>query len=493
MIPDIVIEKLNEAYIKVICSNQGIERELWVHFSFDVPNARFSPMYRKRLWNGKIYLYNSRNKQLYTGLFHSLVEFAETHKYTIQNNTDLNIEVNYSLEEAKGFIDTLNIPDLKPRDYQIRAFALAVRNKRGILVSPTASGKSLIAYLIARYYNCKTLIVVPTTSLVLQLKKDFASYGYEAEVHGVMAGVEKKTKCAITVSTWQSLYEQKEDFFNEYDLIIGDECHLFKAKSLISIMTKMKNTSYRFGMTGTLDGAEVNELVLTGLFGRIENIVETSKLIETGALSPLRIKILVLTHNAAAGKALYGGDYHQEMDYIVSSEARNKFIRNLAHSLAGNTLILFSYVDKHGKILYELIKEKRPQDTFFVAGEIAASLREEIREAVEKAEQSIIVASYGVFQLGINIKRLHNIIFASPSKSRIRVLQSIGRGLRRGKNKYECRLFDIADNLSHGQKKNFTLQHLAERVKMYNTEGFLYDFHEIQIKEKENGRNTLHL
>jgi len=477
---DITIEQMDESFVKVHC-DPSILRELSDRFTFEVPNAKFSPAYKKRYWDGKIRLLNSKTHLLYAGLVPDIESFAFEQEYMVDDKTKINRTVEFSLNEANEFIKTLNIP-YELREHQLRAFALAVRNKRCVLVSPTASGKSLIAYLITRYYNCKTLIVVPTISLVMQLNKDFVEYGFDGEIHSVMAGVQKHTDTDITLSTWQSIYEQPEEFFYDFDLIIGDEAHNFKSKSLVSIMSKMKNTPYRIGMTGTLDGAEVHELVLKGLFGKVENIVKTSTLIDAGSLAQLKIKILVLKHL----KKPTFQNYQEEIEYIVSSSARNRFIRNLAASLKGNTLILYAYVEKHGKVLHEMIEKKR-NNVHFVSGSVEGEIREDIRSIVEQSQDAIVVASYGVFSTGVNIKNLHNIIFASPTKSRIRTLQSIGRGLRVSDTKDKCTIFDIADDLSFKEKKNYTLNHMVERVKMYSGEGFPYEIHKIDIKEETNG------
>jgi len=478
---DITIDKLSNSYIRIVCEDH-ILHELSDRFTFEVPNAKFSPAFKSRHWDGKIRLLDARKHTLYAGLIHSVIDYANHHGYTIRNNTDLINTEQFSLIEAKEYTDTLGLP-FPPRDYQLRAFALAIRNRRCVLVSPTASGKSLIAYLITRYYNARTLIIVPTVSLVHQLASDFGQYNLPTTIgiHTVFGGQDKISDKQITISTWQSVYDLPEDYFESFEVVIGDEAHLFKAKSLISVMTKMQ-AQHRFGMTGTLDGTEVNGLVLQGLFGKIEHIVSTSELIEKGSLSDLNIKILILKHNNESCKQLVGKSYQEEIEYIISHEARNKFIRNLAVSIKGNTLILYAYVDKHGKILFELIKEKcKHNNIFFVSGDVEATVREDIRGIAETVDNAIIVASYGVFSTGINIKRLHNIIFASPTKSRVRTLQSIGRGLRLSEDKEGCKLYDIADDISYKNKKNFTLKHLIERVGMYNSEEFPYELHNIDL------------
>ena len=170
------------------------------------------------------------------------------------------------------------------------------------------------------------------------------------------------------------------------------------------------------------------------------------------------------------------------MDFLVSNEKRNKYIRNLATSLNGNTLCLFQYVEKHGKQLYETIRERATdKKVFYVYGGVEADEREKIREITEKSDNAIIVASYGTFSTGINIRNLHNIIFASPSKSRIRNLQSIGRGLRLKDNNSAATLYDIADDISYNGKENYTLQHFKERINIYNGEDFNYEIHNVEL------------
>ena len=480
MSSDIIIHKINESKIKIE-TNQGILREISERFTFDVPGAKFMPSYKSRHWDGKMRLIDSRNSTTFTGLHSAIEEFANERSYSYEAHEDLQCNDEISLTEANEFIKSLKLP-VVPHEHQIRAFTLAVRNKRSVLISPTASGKSLIAYMIARWYNVKTLIIVPTISLVAQLAKDFISYGYEDTIHQVVGGVEKETTGQITISTWQSMYNMPQEFFSDFEVVIGDEAHLFKAKSLTSIMGKMINTQYRFGMTGTLDGAQVHELVLLGLFGKVERIIQTSELIDSGKLASINIKIIVLKHPKQNAS---DRTYSEELEYIISNHARNKFITNLALSLKGNTLLLYTFVEKHGQILYDMILEKNDSthSCYFVSGGVDGDERENIRSLVEGSSDSITVGSFGTLSTGINIRNLHNIIFASPTKSRIRTLQSIGRGLRVSDTKVSCKLFDIADDISLKNKKNFTLNHLIERVRMYNEESFPYQMYTIKLKD----------
>lgn len=294
----------------------------------------------------------------------------------------------------------------------------------------------------------------------------------------------------LIISTWQSLYKLPKEYFEQFDFIIGDEAHLFKAQSLTTIMSSCTNARYRIGLTGTLDGTKTHKLVLEGLFGPVEQVTTTRKLIDSGKVADFEIKCLVLKHDDAICKEMKGKEYKDEIAYLVLNESRNKFIKNLALSLGTNTLILYQYVDKHGKILYDLIagaKNIKDRKVFFIHGGVDAEMREEVRRITEEEKDAIIVASYGTFSTGINIKNLHNIIFASPSKSRVRNLQSIGRGLRQSEGKDKATLYDIADDLRVGKHMNFTLRHFVERVKIYNDEKFDYKLYKIGLKNVSTG------
>jgi superfamily II DNA or RNA helicase len=480
----IKVSKLNEVYAYIHC-DKGEGMEISEHFTFMVPGYKFMPAYRNKIWDGKIRLYHSYNQTLYYGLIPYLKKFCDDRGYTFEVDRSVDADEDFSVEEAREFIKTLQMK-LDPRDYQVDAFVHAIRKRRAMMLSPTASGKSLIIYLVTRFLDGKTLIIVPTTSLVSQLEKDFYEYGYDSQkyVHPIMSGADKNTDKPVVISTWQSIYKQKKDWFDQFDVVIGDEAHQFKAKSLTTIMTNLDGCSYRYGFTGTLDGTQTHKLVLEGLFGQVEKVTTTKTLMDQGNLAEFKIKSLILKHTKENCKLVSKYKYQEEIDYLVSSQSRNKFITNLTLSLGGNTLLLFQYVDKHGKMLYNTICEKvdKNRKVFYVSGETKASVREDIRGIVESESNSIIVASFGTFSTGINIRNLHNVIFASPSKSKVRTLQSIGRGLRLGDNKEYATLYDIADDLTHGKKQNYTLQHFVERMKIYNEEKFDYKMYQIQLK-----------
>ena len=375
-----------------------------------------------------------------------------------------------------------------PRKYQVEGVYDALRHNRKLLISPTASGKSLMIYALVRYYvdkGQKILLVVPTTSLVEQMYKDFEDYGWDAEsfCHRIYSGKEKTNEYPVTITTWQSVFRLDRSFFTDYDVIIGDEAHLFKSKSLVSIMTKLEHAKYRFGFTGTLDGTQTHKWVLEGLFGPSYKVTKTDELMRQGHLSQLDIQCIILKHPPQKFDT-----YNDEIEYLISHEKRNNFIKNLTLDLKGNTLVLYSRVEAHGAVLYEKINNSKRSDrkVFFVHGGVDAEQRELIREITEQEKNAVIVASYGTFSTGINIKNLHNVIFASPSKSRVRNLQSIGRILRKSTNKVKATLYDISDDCTHNSRKNYTLNHFIERIKIYNEENFNYEIVTVQLKKDGN-------
>ena len=483
---NLVIKKKNEVFLE-IHAEPHVCHELSDHFTFEVPGAKFMPQYRSKYWDGKIRLFDSRKNQIYVGLLDKLVSFCKNYEYEYEflNNkyygTPFEVNEHISYEGVKDYVTSIS--KYKPRDYQIDGIYDALKHNRKLLIAPTASGKSLMIYGIVRYYVEKkqnTLIVVPTTSLVEQMYKDFADYGWDvgSYCHKIYAGKERETNSQVIITTWQSIYKLPRKYFERFSVVVGDEAHQFKSKSLISIMTKLGNAKYRYGFTGTLDGTQTHKWVLEGLFGPSYKIIRTDELMEKGYLANLDIKIVLLKHPPRRFE-----NFEEETQYIIKHQQRNNFIKNLTLDLKGNTLVLFNRVEDHGMPLYELINSStRNKKVFFIYGGVNVEDREEVRAIAEKENNAIIVASYGTFSTGINIKNLHNIVFASPSKSRIRNLQSIGRVLRKGDNKTKATLYDLADDISYKSRKNYTLNHMIERVKIYSEENFNYDIVNVTLK-----------
>ena len=492
----ISLKKINETSIYVE-TDRSIAQELSEFFSFYVPGYKFMPAYRNKVWDGKIRLFNVNNCELPYGLMTYVMNFALKRDYKFEAEPELTNIHRFEDDFIMSFIDSLDLP-FNVRDYQFEAVQKALTVNRAILLSPTGSGKSLIIYILMRFMldaqlkeDQKVLVIVPTTSLVEQMYSDFEEYAEKDEafdvrdeVHRIYSGKPKTNLTEnVVITTWQSVYKLPKTWFAQFGAVFGDEVHGFKSKSLTSIMNKCEVAPYRFGTTGTLDGTQTHKLVLEGLFGRVFNVTTTYDLMAADTLAQLKIQALVMKYPTDVRKGFGKKKYQEEIDYIVRNDKRNRFISRLAVDQKGNTLVLFQFVEKHGKVLYDIIKnmtdEKRK--VFFVSGETETSDREAIRRITEKQKDAIIVASLGTFSTGVNIRNLHNIIFASPSKSQIKVLQSIGRGLRKSDDGSRTTLYDLTDDITWKNRKNYAYIHGAERMKIYTREKFDVQLYEIDI------------
>lgn len=472
----IYIKKKNHAYLHVD-AEPSIRNELYEYFSFYIPNYKFMKPYKDKQWDGKIYLYNPAHRQLYCGLFTHLKKFADTDgrkykvvlledsKYGYPNDKGQDVD----LSILSDVILTSKGNSIDPHDYQIEAVKHALKEKRAMIISPTASGKSLIIYLLIRYFlkinnEKRILIIVPTTSLVEQMYSDFDDYsqkdkGFDSsivsriysgkdkndlerykvtrtdnshftfdgnervklsgskikykiakdlcegdEIEGLGISNVEKIYTKIVCSTWQSVYKMPEEWFSQFGMIVGDEAHNFKAKSLTTILTNLKECEYRYGTTGTLDDTTCHTWILEGLFGPIYSAITTKKLIDSNRISDLKINILLLKYKKQIREFASKLKYQDEMNFIVTNAKRNNFITNLALDQKGNTLVLFQYVEKHGKVLYELIKRKayKKRKIFFVSGETEVNDRESIRSITEKEKDIIeVILKFGDIEISV--------------------------------------------------------------------------------------------
>ena len=487
---DIEVESIDEVryYIK---TDKAIKQELRDYFSFMVPGAQYMPMFKKRIWDGKIRLFEMLSSTLPRGLKTYLQKFAEDRHYTISIKESSN-PLCVSKDQLLDFYKTLKVSvkkqavDMHP--HQSQAIDHALNNHRCVIISPTGSGKSLIIYVLLRYLQSvlksdrKILILVPTVGLVNQMDSDFfdyskadTSWSCKKYVHKISAGAEKMVDKQIIVSTWQSIYKLPKTWFDQFDAVIFDECHQAKAESINMIGQKLAKAWFRIGTTGTLDQAQAHRLGIEGILGPAVQFIQTKNLMNKGLLATLGIDCILLKYSEQEKQSLNKQRYPDELKWIVANEKRNEFIKNLALSTKGNTLILFNYVEIHGKPLHDVIQASRgDRPIYFISGKTEADTRERIRKVVDKESNAILVASFGTTSTGINIVNIDNIIFASPTKSIIRLLQSIGRGLRVSAKKKTLKVFDIVDDLCYKSYKNHVYRHFEERLKIYKKEKFDY-------------------
>lgn len=490
---DVHLEYINAVHCR-IRTEPGILMELCDRFTFFKENYKFDPKYKARVWDGKIRLINKLTGIVYTGLAKRIKKFCDENGYTFSFDDELTYD-NVSINEVRKHAESLNLPQwIEIRDYQIEAVAKCLRTRRRTLLSPTSSGKSFMIYLIATWYKQKTLIIVPTVGLVQQMRSDIESYGFKGTVDTSMGGLLKDNDipCDIMITTWQSLDNGKKkmpkEWFNQFKVVVGDEAHGAKAATLIKILSSMENTHYRFGTTGTLDNVELNRATIEGLFGPPYQTTTTRELIDQGHAADIKIKCIILKYpedvRQQFNKPIKNPDgttrkrtYEEEIDFLVNYQKRTDFIKNLALSLKGNKLVFFRLTD-HGKLLYDALKDH--SNVYYVDGSVKD--REQIRKAIEQEQECILVASLGTTSTGISINRLHHMIAASPSKSKIKVLQSIGRMLRQHEQKTHAVMYDIIDDISYKSKKNFTLLQFEERTKIYDSEQFDYKIYVVGVK-----------
>lgn len=489
MTDKLYIRKIDETWVKLIC-DLSILQELDDEFQFEVSGAKFHPKVKARIWDGFIHLIKVSKAKTYLGLVPDIKKFCEVRGYEFI--CDYDFTQTLDPKELTETIRELKLP-FKPHSHQLDGFFIALKRKHSIVLSPTASGKSLLIYMLIKQFlewdKKRILLIVPTINLVKQMLGDFKEYAAELDdnvddyVHLIYGGQDKTVKKPVTISTWQSLYKDDNTFFEQFDVVLCDEVHLAAAASISSIMEKSTKAEYKLGFTGSLNESTTNQMSLKSLFGEPYRVATTKELMDKGLISDMRINCFVLKYSADIVKAYKKVEYKDEIDFIVQHEPRNIFLKKLILSLEGNTLLLFRRIEKHGQLLYNMLKDELPADKlFFIHGGVDVDEREEVRRLTELGDGVVVLASMGVFQTGSSIKRLHNVILAQPTKSSIAVIQSIGRGLRLGHDKTMLNLYDVADQLSNSKgKKNHTYEHFAGRLAIYNQEGFVYKITEVPL------------
>lgn len=479
--PDIIIDKIDEATIVIHCAS-SIFKNLYDYFSFFARNYKFMPKYESGVWDGKIRLIDYHTHITQIGLIHELIKFSIEYEYSLDIDPDIHLahpksECPINIEEL---FESFNLK-FDPYDYQENAIEDIFRHKKRFLLSPTSSGKSFIIYGAMRQMvqmGKKILIVCPTTHLVDQIVNDFDDYSENNDFdayktcHRIYSGKEKSNNSDVTVSTWQSIYKKNKTWFGKFDAVFIDEAHLASGASLTGIMDKCTNAEYRIGLSGTIDDAQVHKFSLIALFGRITITTTTRELIDRGITSNLKIVPILMKQPDLECSRVSKLAYQEEIDEVVNNNTVNKFICKLAIDQKHNTLILYRLVGSHGYPLYEMLLKMNPnKKVFFIAGsgkyKTPSDERVRIQKLTEIENDVIIVASFGTFSTGVNIKNIHNIILAHPLKGKITLLQSIGRALRKSKIHNLATVYDIVCDYTWKSKSNTTFKHFKDRLRQY--------------------------
>lgn len=375
--------------------------------------------------------------------------------------------------------------NLKCRPYQRECVLKCLTHGNGVCVVATAGGKTLImATLIHNILNLKKskILLITTPQLVTQSYKDFIEYGVHK--HWTLSrwdGDNNYTEADIVIASNTILMSKKQDIsvINKYDVIINDECHKARSGNKINKILKKNTSNHKYGFTGSLPESKIDLWNIVGQLGPIIYEKKGDDLRQMGFISKASAIICKLnyktppTYKHIASISDPTGMYNEEYDFLCKNDFRNKTIATLCKNVSKNTLILVDRLD-HQQRLIDYIKTHAPdKDIKYVRGEVEKEARDEIKHLMEKNNNIVCIAMSSIFATGINIKNIHYLIFAMPGKAKIRLLQSIGRGLRLHESKSELIIFDIADVLHYG------LKHLEHRVELYEEENIKYVIKEI--------------
>jgi len=507
----IKIRPYNSVFYK-LDTDPGTLRLLWDKFRVRKTNYQFHPKYKAGIWDGYIPFVNMRNATVGRGLLDLLKEYAETCDIVVDDSEVFENDT-YTRSSVEEYIKSLNVVRTTPEgnivpiqffDYQIEMVCSAILRRRSVLEAATSAGKSLGIYGFVRWFldhnlGKKIVVIVPRTSLVEQMESDFKDYskanGFDVDgcVHKLYSGKEKDTDKSILITTWQSLKNFDDKWYNDSDMygVLVDECHTCSANVLKDILSKLIYAEYRIGTTGTIPKPLEDKYTLFSMIGTDVKIVKAHELIETNRASPVEITCCLLKYDqeickmvnpsksAARKNGKSGSDiFREECDFVFTSDKRKKFITKLTNYMTGNTLILSSRLDVLDG-LEEEFKNKYPEKKLYrIDGKTEVEDREKTRQIINLEEDnSVLLGSTQCVSTGINLPRIHNIVFATGTKAFITLSQAIGRGLRKADDKDVCKVFDIVDDLrfigkSGNERKNYMFNHFEERIVLYSDAKF---------------------
>jgi superfamily II DNA or RNA helicase len=490
---DVNIEKLNDVWLHITTS-QSIKMELSDHFAFHVDGYKFHPKVKQRMWDGKIRLFQLNTGLLPIGLYAHLIKYCNQCDYSVDESVNENLKDPNFDSWVSELTVTVGGKVIKPRDYQLEAAKKIIFNRsQGLIECPTGSGKSLIQYIVSRWalsnLSGKVLITVPTKDLVVQMRGDLLDYSStddsfgSDDIHTIMGGKDKDPKDArIIISTWQSVCKLPRDWFEQFDCYMADEAHTATAKNITAIVQHLVDCPIKAGLSGTFKDSMSHVLALVGHFGNIFKPVTTRELIDDGTVAQLKVRTVLLQYPEKVITERKGLPYQTEIKLLTSDLRRNVKCCKLAKSIADkgkNVVLMYKHI-KHGDEL-KRICDRVHDKVYITNGSTDVNDRDNLRAIAETEGGVIIIASTGVFSTGVNIKRLHAIIMTHPMKSKIVILQTIGRILRLHSSKSQAVFYDIVDDLRWKKWKSYSLKHAVDRIKLYNSQEFDYTITKVDL------------
>lgn len=484
---DLIIEKVNSSCVHLVCED-GLSHRIYNVFSAYAPGYRFNPRFKMHVWDGKVRCYNPMSQILPIGLLNNLLIWCDQHniQYSLQGFKD-GLTDKIDKEDLEKQMNSYITAGFQARDYQVNAVHAALTNRRGVLLSCTGSGKSLMIYTFLRYLLDnkdvhRAILIVPSVSLVEQMYSDFQDYGWddlEDHVEMLYSGKKPTFKKEILISTWQSLEKEDQEFFEVYDACVVDECHQAKCSVVTRLLKLMHNAEYKIGTSGTLPTEISEQLQINSVIGNVLFELKSCELIARGYLTKLNIAAIFLKYPEAFIAENKERTYPEEVKMVEEYPNRNKVLNFIIdHTSSMNNMLILVNHRNHLRDVETYLHENYPdKKVSIITGDVKAKVREEIRTGIEDEDGTILLATYQTMSTGVNIPKLHAIMLFSNSKSRIKVLQSIGRGLRKHNSKNKVIIYDIVDDLSYKKRtgriaKNYCMQHFDERSNYYIEQEF---------------------
>ncbi len=484
---DLIIEKVNSSCVHLVCED-GLSHRFYNVFSAYAPGYRFNPRFKLHVWDGKVRCYNPITQILPIGLLNNLLIWCDQHKieYSMQG-FDKPLRDNIDKAELEKQMNSYITAGFQARDYQVNAVHAALTNRRGVLLSCTGSGKSLMIYTFLRYLLDnkdvhRAILIVPSVSLVEQMFSDFRDYGWddlEDHVEMLYSGKKPTFKKEILISTWQSLEKEDPEFFEVYDACVVDECHQAKCNVVTRLLKLMHNAEYKIGTSGTLPTEISEQLQINSVIGNVLFELKSCELIARGYLTKLNIAAIFLKYPLSFIEENKERTYPEEVKMVEEYPNRNKVLNFIIdHTSPMNNMLILVNHRNHLKDVEDYLHKNYPEKKVsIITGDVKAKVREEIRVGIEDEDGTILFATFETMSTGVNIPKFHAIMLFSNSKSRIKVLQSIGRGLRKHNSKNKVIIYDIVDDLSYKKRtgriaKNYCMQHFDERSSYYIEQEF---------------------
>ena len=478
-----VLHIRDEVNVKIEGLDLDTRRKLTNLFKYDIPGARYMPAVRLGRWDGKMAFFQLGGST-YINLLPEILPVLNSRGYSVTLDDQRDYCVDYTLTPVTelSYCEYLWPPkhpqagtEIKLRDYQVEVINNFLSNPQSLQEVATGAGKTLITAVLSHSVEKygRSIIIVPNKSLVTQTEADYINMGLDV---GVYFGDRKEFGRKHTICTWQSLNillkntrnstadTTIQEFLADVVCVMVDEVHMAKADALKTLLTGvMSHIPIRWGLTGTIPKEKFESVSLTCSLGPVTNSISAKELQDRGVLAQCNVEVLQLIDTNEYA------NYQSELKYLLENTKRLDYISSKINSIStsGNTLILVDRINAGTEIA------KRIPGAVFVSGGTKAQERKDHYDEVADTDNKVIIATYGVAAVGINIPRIFNLVLLEPGKSFVRVIQSIGRGIRRAEDKDFVQIWDVTSTCK------FAKRHLTKRKAFYREANYPFSVNKI--------------